>query len=66
MNLIITLLGLPVAALLLTGDDQVQRLHGGLIDAVEDVLGDRSVSVSGHRPIVTTVQRHDRTNRSEP
>ena len=34
--------------------------------AVEDVLGDAAVSVSGHRVIVTTVQRHDRTNRSEP
>jgi hypothetical protein len=33
--------------------------------AVEDVLGDGSVSVSGHRVIVTTVQRHDRTNRSK-
>ena len=37
-----------------------RRLH-----PVEDVLGDGAVSVSGHRVIVTTVHRHDRTNRSE-
>ena len=64
----------PVAGI----DDRIEErvvLHPGqaeqLADAVrlhaiEDVLSDGPVSVSGHRVIVTTVHRHDRTNRSEP
>ena len=64
----------PVAGI----DDCVEErivLHAGkaekltnarCLHAIEDVLRDRWVSVSGHRLIVTTVHRHDRTNRSEP